>query len=113
MNRTEKLKERKSRAEHQKDIEQKELEADVKKKAEISRRFINDKRHAEFKALIELAVKVKQSQYETLGETVKDNDELLRKGLILTTEIKTLNWILYTPDKFIEIEAKMNAEAAK
>lgn len=113
MNRTEKLKERKSRAEHQKNIEQKELEADVKKKAEIGRRFVNDKRHADFKALIELAVSVKRAQYETLGETVKDNDELLRKGLILTTEIKTLNWILNTPEKFIEIEAKMNAEAVK
>lgn len=92
---------------NQKEIERRELIADLKKKAEISRRFINDKRHNEYKELLEQAVAYKRGLYENLGDSVKTNDELIRMSLVLSTEIKTIQWILSSPHRFIQAEEKI------
>jgi hypothetical protein len=88
-------------------IERENLIADIKKKAAISRRFINDKRHADYKAFLEFAIQAKQSELETLGDSVSSTDEFVKKGLVLTTEIKTIRWILSRPEKMIEFESKI------
>jgi hypothetical protein len=110
MNRSEKIKERKKQVEHQKDIQAKEEIALFRKRAEICRRLINDKRHVEFKLGIEARIEEYRREYENLGDSVKDNDELLRKSLILTTQIKALQWVLYEPYKIVGIEDKFKGE---
>lgn len=91
----------------ERDIEKQRLVADIKRKAQICRKFITDKRHAEFKDLIETAIIYKRAEYETLADSVKDNDEMIRKSIVLCTEIKTLQWVLKTPEKFINAENKI------
>jgi len=92
------------------DIERQKLIADITHKAAISRKFINDKRHKDYKSLLETAIAYKRDSYEGLADSVKDNDELIRKSLIICTEIRTLQWILNTPEKFIDMENKLKEQ---
>lgn len=92
---------------NKREIERAKLVADIRKKAEISRKFINDKRHAEFRGLLEAAIEFKRNQYEALGESAQSNDEVIRRSLVLSTEIKVIKWILTTPHKFIAAEEKI------
>ena len=92
------------------EIEKQKLKADLEFKAAISRKFINDKRHADYKELLETAIAFKRQAYEGLADSVKDNDEMIRKSLILCTEIRTIQWILNTPEKFIDMENKLKEQ---
>jgi len=104
MNKYQERKQHQQEIKSRKEVEQAKWVADIRHKAEVSRRFINDKRHEDYKALMDMAVAYKRSQLETLAETVKSDDELRRQVLIISTEIKTINWILNTPEKFIKAE---------
>lgn len=111
MNRSDALNKRMSAFRHRQTIEKKELEGDIRKKAELCRRFLADKRHKEYKEFWEGQVTGLRLQRDILSSSVKDNDEYLRKALILDAQITAIRWMLETPEKFIKYDTNMNSTA--
>lgn len=88
--------------------EQKALNSDYIEKAKICRKFVNDKRHAEFKALFDDALfNLKFKQLLDLPKTAKDNDEYLRRSISLISEMSLIKYIFSTPEMFFQTESKI------
>lgn len=107
MNRELQMKRREQELKVKRALAEKQLKDEILRKATISRRLLSDKRHKEYKEFWEDIIKGLQIKYQELGESVTSNEEFIRQGLILTTKIQTILWILNTPEKFIEIETKI------
>lgn len=110
MNRLERKLQKQAEANQRKEMEQKKFEADIKKKAEICRKFVNDKKYADFKELFTSLIKQKQEEMSSLPFSAKTNDEILRRSLIIQTEINTIVKIFETPQQFFDMEKEIKGE---
>lgn len=109
INRTIERKNKEMQAVIEKETRRKEFEADILKKAGICRKFVNDKRYADFKQLFnEILVNRKRMELENLPLSCKDNDQYLRQSLVLNTEIRIVREIFQTPERFFKAEEKIN-----
>lgn len=89
------------------ELERKKQLDDIMHKADISRAFMADPRHKEFVAMVDSVIAMKREIYDVLGDTVQSNDEYLRRSLVISTEIKTLKWLLYSPQRFIATQTRI------
>jgi hypothetical protein len=104
MNRVVELKKRQQAVALDRQNQQKELEADIKKRAEACRRFVADKRHADYRAFWDEIREGLKGQRDNLAEIAGTTEEYTRKALILDTKINTISWMLNTPEKFVLID---------
>ena len=87
MNRLQALKERHKNRLIKEQVDKKELIADIKKKAEMCRRLMADKRHKEYREFLEDVIMIRQMERNDIGLTVKDNEEYIRLSIVTGKQI--------------------------
>lgn len=75
--------------------------------------FIKDARYKGYRYLLATRLKAARERREALRNTTKTNDEYIRQGLMLDTEISVLKEIIEIPSLFAERLKELNEEPKK
>jgi hypothetical protein len=110
MNRLERKAQKEQESQQKKVAARKEFESDIHKKAAVCRKFINDKRFADFRDLFYSLIHQKREERESLPFSVKTQEEYAFKALIIDLEISAIKKVFETPEKFFEMDKEIKGE---